>query len=187
MKVKRHSESVLILKMVLDNSLMNVLTVYAAHSGKPEEERENFWNKLFHLVSCIPQNEMVVLVGDMNGHVGSNSVGYNGMHGGYRFGDRNADGSRILEFADGLNLVICNTLFMKQESKLVTYVAGAAKSTVDYIMVRQGDKVKVRSVKEEYLVNGKMLFIICPVYKKGDRLSWISNLYHTRGFASTLI
>jgi len=36
---------------------------------------------------------------------------------------------------------------MKQESKLVTYVAGSAKSTVDYIMVRQGDKVKVRNVK----------------------------------------
>jgi len=46
---------------------------------------------------------------------------------------RNANGSRILESADGLNLVICNTLFMKQESKLVTYVAGSAKSTVDYI------------------------------------------------------
>ena len=53
---------------------------------------------------------------------------------------RNADGSRILEFPDGLNLVICNTLFMKQESKLVTHVAGSAKSTVDYIMVRQGIK-----------------------------------------------
>ena len=56
----------------------------------------------------------------MNGHVGSNSVRYDGMHGGYVFGDRNADGSRILEFADGLSLVICNTLFMKQESKLMT-------------------------------------------------------------------
>ena len=49
--------------------------------------------------------------------------------------------------ADGLNLVICNTLFMKQESKCVTYIAGSAKSTVGYIMVRQGDKVKVRIVK----------------------------------------
>ena len=40
------------------------------------------------------------------------------------------DGSRILEFADGLNLVVCNTLFTKQEAKLVTYVAGPVKSTV---------------------------------------------------------
>jgi len=30
---------------------------------------------VFHLVSCIPENEMVVLGGDMNGHVGSSNVG----------------------------------------------------------------------------------------------------------------
>jgi len=72
---------------------------------------------VFHFVSCIPQNEMVVLAGDINGH-----AGYDGMHGGFGYGDRNADGSSILEFADGLNLVICNALFMKQESKLVTCI-----------------------------------------------------------------
>jgi len=71
---------------------------------------------MFHLVSCIPHNERVVLAGDMNGHVGSSNVGYDGMHGGFGYGDRNADGSRILLVADGQKLVICNTLFMKQES-----------------------------------------------------------------------
>jgi len=99
------------------------------------------------LVSCIPQNEIVVFAGDMNGHIGSSSVGYDGTHGGFGYGSRNTDGSRILEFADGLNLVICNTLFMKQEAKLVTYVAGPVKNTVAYIMVRQEDKTKVRNVK----------------------------------------
>ena len=57
---------------------------------------------------------------DMNGHVGSSNVGYDGIHGGFGFGCRNADGSRIFEFADGLNLVICNTLFTKQKAKLIT-------------------------------------------------------------------
>jgi len=114
--VERHSKRVLILRMVLDNGLLNVLTVYAPHSGKREDKKESFWNEVFHLVSCIPQNEMLVLAGDMNGHVGSSNIGHDGMHGGFGYGDRNADGSRILEFADGLNLVICNTLFMKQES-----------------------------------------------------------------------
>ena len=65
----REAQRVLILKMVLDNGLLNVLPVYAPHSGKPEEEKEKLWNELFHLVSCIPQNEMVVLAGDMSGHV----------------------------------------------------------------------------------------------------------------------
>jgi len=63
----------------------------------PRNEKENFRNELFHLVSCVPQNEMAVLAGDMNGHVGSNCVGYDGTHGGYGFGDRDADGSRILD------------------------------------------------------------------------------------------
>ena len=80
-------------------------------------------------------------------HIGSSNVGYDRTHGGFGYGSRNADGSRMLEFADGLNLVICNTLFTKQEAKLVTYVAGPVKNTVDYIMVWQEDKAKIQNVK----------------------------------------
>ena len=97
----------------------------------------------------------------MNGHIGSSNVGYDGTPGGFGYGSRNTDVSRILEFADGLNLVICNTLFTKQEAKLVTYVAGPVKSTVDYIMVRQEDKARVCNVKvissEECVPKHKLL------------------------------
>ena len=132
--MSKGSKSVLILKMVLDSGLLNVLMVYAAHSRKPEE-KESFWNEVFHLLSCIPQYEIVVLPDDMNGNVGSSNVGYDGTHGGFRYGDKNTNGSSNLEFADGLNLVLCNTLLLKQESQLVTYAAGPVKSTVDYIIV----------------------------------------------------
>jgi len=116
------------------------------------------------MVSCIPPNEMVVFAGDKNGHIGSSNLGYDGTHGGFGYTSRNADGSRILEFADGLNLVICNTLFTKQEAKLVTFVAGPVKSTVDYIMVRQEDKAKVRNGKvissEECVPKHKLLVMV---------------------------
>jgi len=82
------------------------------------------------------------------------NVGYDGTNGGFGYGFRNADGSRTLEFADGLNLVICKTLLMKQESKLVIYVAGTVKSTVDYIMVQQEDKAKVCNI--EFIAGDKM-------------------------------
>jgi len=62
--VERHSERVLVLKMVLGDCLLNVFTVYTAHSGKPDEEKERFWNDAFHSVSSIPQNKMVVFAGD---------------------------------------------------------------------------------------------------------------------------
>jgi len=40
--VKKHSQRVLILKMFLDNGLLNVLTVHAPHLGKLEEEKRVF-------------------------------------------------------------------------------------------------------------------------------------------------
>jgi len=78
--VERHSERVLILKMVLGDCLLNVFTVYAPQSGKPDEEKESFLDDVFHLVSSIPQNEMVVFAGNVNGHIGSSNVGYDGTH-----------------------------------------------------------------------------------------------------------
>ena len=39
-------------------------------------------------MSWIPQNQMVMLVGDMNGHAGSSNVGYDGTQGGFWYGDR---------------------------------------------------------------------------------------------------
>jgi len=49
--VERHSEGALVPKMVLGDCLLNVFTVYAPHSGKPDEEKERFWNEVFHFVS----------------------------------------------------------------------------------------------------------------------------------------
>jgi len=52
----------------------------------------------------------------------------------------------MLDIADWLNLVICNTLFMKQESQVVSYAAGPVKSMVGNIIVWQDNKAKVRNV-----------------------------------------
>jgi len=52
---------------------------------------------------------------------------------------------------------------MKQECKLVTYVASPVKSTVDYIIVQQEDQGKVRNIKvipnEECMAKQKLLVI----------------------------
>ena len=46
--VERYSERILVLKIVLGDRLLNVFTVYAPHSGKPDEGKECFWNEVFH-------------------------------------------------------------------------------------------------------------------------------------------
>ena len=44
--VERHSERIMVLKMVLGDCLLNVFTVYAPHSGKPDEVKECFSNEV---------------------------------------------------------------------------------------------------------------------------------------------
>jgi len=36
--------------------------------------------------------ELILVGRDLNGHVGTNVDGYDGVHGGYGLGERNADG-----------------------------------------------------------------------------------------------
>ena len=53
------------------------------------------------------------------------------MHGENGFGDRNAEGEAILEFATCFDLVVANTFFTKEMQKLVTYESDGVSSVVD--------------------------------------------------------
>ena len=103
---------------------MYVFSIYAPHSVKCDEAKENFCNFIFQIVSEISVYEMVVSASNMNGYVGRINIGYAGVHGGFGYGIRNADGSRIPEFTDSLCLVTRNTCFTKQDSQLVSYKLG---------------------------------------------------------------
>jgi len=63
--------------MVFDNALWNVLTVYATHSSKMQSKGVSGMNRSICWV--VPHNEMVVLAGDINGHVGSGNIIYDGI------------------------------------------------------------------------------------------------------------
>jgi len=43
---------------------------------------------------------------DMNGHVGADANGYEGIHGGYGYGVCNEEGNRFLEMAQGLDMIV---------------------------------------------------------------------------------
>lgn len=52
---------------------------------------------------------------------------------------RNAEGERILEFEDDLNLIVYNTIFAKREIRLVKYESGKVTSQI-YFSTRMHDK-----------------------------------------------
>jgi len=46
-----------------------------------------------------------------------------------------------------MDLVIANTLFKKGEAKKITYESGGCKTMVDYILVRDSDRAKLKDIK----------------------------------------
>ena len=74
------------------------------------------------------------MAGDLNGHVGRTNSGYEDVHGGDGFGERNAEGERILEFCDATSMV-------------VIYEPGSSQSQIDHVLVRRAMKKLVKDVK----------------------------------------
>jgi len=91
------------------------------------------------VTGSIPASELIVVGGDLNGHIGTNVDGYDGVHGGYGFEERNADSERILEFSDAMELIVMNTCFKRQKDKLATYVSGGTVSAIDYLLLHRRD------------------------------------------------
>ena len=85
---------------------------------------------LGEVVSGIDSGEKLLICGDLNGHVGSEMDGFEGVHGGFGFGKQTVEGEMILKTADALNQAVLNTWFKKERS-LFTYENGKCRTVVD--------------------------------------------------------
>ncbi|XP_070052823.1 uncharacterized protein [Nicotiana tomentosiformis] len=66
--------------------------------------------------------------------------GYGEVHGGFIFGKSNGGGTSLLDFAKAFGLVIANSTFPKRERHLVTFQNAVAKTQIDYLLLRRGDR-----------------------------------------------
>ena len=60
---------------------------------------------------------MLLVSGDLNGHVGKTSGGFEGIHEGHDYGIRNSESTSVLELYAAADLVISNIYFSKQKGR----------------------------------------------------------------------
>ena len=166
--IKRVSDRIMLIKLLVGESILTVLSVYAPQTGLTESAKDVFYDSLQTVISGLPAKEIVIPCGDWNGHVGKESAGYEGVHGGSGYGVRNADGDRVLDFAVANNLVIGNTYFVKRDSHLITYQSGNANTQIDFILLRKQHLKMAKDIKvipnEECVPQHKLL--ICEIQLK---------------------
>ncbi|VDO67529.1 unnamed protein product, partial [Heligmosomoides polygyrus] len=111
-----------------------------------KQTKDELLSVLDEKAAKVPSQDMNVVAGDLNGHVGAGKDGYS-CRGGFGYGPRNADGERILEYADSHNFTIVNTKFPKRVSHLISFYIGNAKTQIDYVLVGRRDQGLVTDVK----------------------------------------
>jgi hypothetical protein len=138
--IKRQGDRIILVKLFVGDLIFNVISAYAPQISLNESIKRQFWEQLDALVSSVPISKKLFIGGDLNGHVGSNRVGFDGVHGGFGYGSRNQEGEGILNFALAYDLFVTNTFFRKRVSHLVTFINGQHCSQIDFILARRDDR-----------------------------------------------
>ncbi|KAF3670804.1 LL-diaminopimelate aminotransferase, chloroplastic [Capsicum annuum] len=87
-EVKRVSDRLMTIQLVIGGFTLIVCSVYAPQVGLEEEVNARFWEALDEVVRSVPSSENIIITGDFNGQIGVILGGYEDMHGGFGFGVR---------------------------------------------------------------------------------------------------
>ena len=90
--VRRQGDRIILVKLVVGDIVLNVINAYAPQVGLDESAKRQFWKDLDGLIRAVPSSEKLFIGGDFNGHVGTTSVGFEAVYGGFGYGSRNQKG-----------------------------------------------------------------------------------------------
>ncbi|KAF3639557.1 hypothetical protein FXO38_22586 [Capsicum annuum] len=115
-------------------------------------------DRLMTIKLVIEGFSLIVITGDFNRHIRALPGGYDDVHEGFGFGDKNGDGAALLDFARAFGLVVVNLIFPKKEDHLITFISAITKTQIDFMLLRKGIgfyneevKKKVEIKKEAYV------------------------------------
>jgi exonuclease III len=74
--VKRQGDRIILVRLVVGDMTLNVISAYAPQVGLSESVKRQFWEDLDSMVSTVPIREKLFIGGDLNGHVGATKAGY---------------------------------------------------------------------------------------------------------------
>ena len=145
-EVRRRYDRVMAIGLVLGEEVVKIICAYAPQSGKSDAEKR-FYEEMAREWSMANTIELVLELGDFNGHVGKCAKGVEGIHGGYGIGKRNAEGRMLLDFCDQKELSVANTWYKKNDKRKVTHSSGGNDTAIDFVLVGKEKRKYLRDVK----------------------------------------
>ena len=75
-EVSKHSDRLISIKAVFGDSIWHYFSLYAPQVGRPESEKQEFWETVEEEIGTVPSTDGLVTGGDVNAQVGADIAGY---------------------------------------------------------------------------------------------------------------
>ena len=151
-KVYYVNERMIGIRTNMNQVRQGIIQIYAPQQGRPAEEKERFYDDLQDTYDAMGCTENTLILGDFNGHVGTNRDGVENVIGAFSVGDKNEDGERLIDFCVRNNLTIMNTCFKHRDSHKWTWYRWDANegkytsmSMIDFVLA--SNRYSVNDVK----------------------------------------
>ena len=124
---------------------LSIVSVYAPTFRSPQQDKDDFYTELQRVVDQVPEDDILVVMGDWNARVGSNQGGddlWDDVRGKHGLGKMNEAGLFLLSFCSAMSLTIMNTCFEKRDIYKRTWQHPGTKQwhCIDYILMRQNQR-----------------------------------------------
>ncbi|CAG9568035.1 unnamed protein product [Danaus chrysippus] len=183
LEVDRRCDRLMRVRVLIEGVITNLISAYTPQAGCSGSEKESFWEQFEEVLRAIPAAEVIIVGGDLNGHVGRAADTYERVHGGFGYGRRNAEGETILRTCIASDLAVVNTFFQKTSQHLITYKSGSHSTQLDYLLTRRCHIGKVTNCKvipgESLTAQHRLLvmdFVVTPkkkvAEKREPRIRW---------------
>lgn len=134
------------------NVAVSVVCAYAPTARASPGIKSGFLGDLQDTLDKIPQNDVLVLLGDFNAGVGALKLGeeeLQGVVGKHGLDERNEAGEEFMQFCALNQLTVMNTWFQKKSIHYGTWMHPATKHfhMIDFVVMRANQKVCCRDVQ----------------------------------------
>lgn len=87
-------------RLVLENMMVTFISACATEVGLADEPKTRFYKACLEITLMVNDGALIIVAGDFNKQVQQQPNECCGVHGGYVFGSKNKEETRLLQFCD---------------------------------------------------------------------------------------
>ena len=152
------SERLLTLRLNATAGPVTLVSVYAPTMSATSDTKDEFYENLAAIISSVPNNEQLILLGDFNGRVGADHDTWPSCIGQFGVGIMNENGQRLLELCTYHDLYIANSYFRTKPQHKVSWRHPRSKHwhQLDLIILRRASLKNVLGVLQDQAATKKV-------------------------------